>query len=94
MNKPLSEGRLSKWRAQRTVNAPSETVPVQLRPSPPKDVDGSSNGRAFDCDSKGCEFDSRPSRSLKAFIYKVVRGFLVSVPHSDEMHKQAVQRAN
>ena len=54
-------GRLSKWRAQRTVNAPSETVVVRLHLSPPKDVDGSSIGRAFDCDSKGREFDSHPS---------------------------------
>ena len=44
-----------------TVNHPSETVMVQLRPSPPKDVDGSSNGRASDCGSDGCEFDSHPS---------------------------------
>ena len=34
---------------------------VRLHPSPPKDVDGSSIGRAFDCDSKGREFDSHPS---------------------------------
>ncbi len=54
-------GRLSKWRAQVTVNHPSETVQVQLLLSPPKDVDGSSIGRAFDCDSKGREFDSHPS---------------------------------
>ena len=36
------------------------TVAVRLGPSPP-DVDGSSIGRAFDCDSKGREFDSHPS---------------------------------
>ena len=33
---------------------------VRLHPSPP-DVDGSSIGRALDCDSDGCEFDSHPS---------------------------------
>ena len=43
-----------------TVNHPSETVMVQLHLSPP-DVDGSSIGRASDCDSGGCEFDSHPS---------------------------------
>ena len=37
---------------------------VQLRPSPP-DVDGSSIGRASDCDSGGCEFDSRPSTQVE-----------------------------
>ena len=36
------------------------TVAVRLGPSPP-DVDGSSIGRALDCDSDGCEFDSHPS---------------------------------
>ena len=30
-------------------------------PSCPTNVDSSSNGRAFDCDSKGCEFDSHLS---------------------------------
>ena len=53
-------GRLSTWRAQLTVNQPSETVKVRLLLSPP-DVDGSSIGRASDCDSDGCEFDSHPS---------------------------------
>ena len=43
-----------------TVNHPSETVQVQLLLSPPN-VDGSSNGRASDCGSDGCEFDSHPS---------------------------------
>ena len=60
-------GRLSKWRAQVTVNHPSETVMVQLHLSPP-DVDGSSNGRASDCDSDGCEFDSHPSTQKNANI--------------------------
>ena len=58
-------GRLSKWRAQLTVNQPSETVMVRLHLSPPKDVDGSSIGRAPDCDSGGCEFDSHPSTQKK-----------------------------
>ena len=30
------------------------------------DVDGSSIGRASDCDSDGCEFDSHPSTQKKA----------------------------
>ena len=47
-----------------TVNHPSETVMVQLHLSPP-DVDGSSNGRASDCGSDGCEFDSHPSTQIK-----------------------------
>ena len=58
-------GRLSTWRAQLTVNQPSETVKVRLLLSPPKDVDGSSNGRASDCGSDGCEFDSHPSTQIK-----------------------------
>ena len=55
------EGRLSTWRAQLTVNQPSETVKVRLLLSPPNNVDGSSNGRASDCGSDGYEFDSHPS---------------------------------
>jgi hypothetical protein len=61
-------GRLSTWRAQLTVNQPSETVKVRLLLSPP-DVDGSSIGRAFDCDSKGREFDSHPSTQMKKGKY-------------------------
>ena len=57
-------GRLSKWRAQVTVNHPSETVMVQLHLSPP-DVDGSSIGRASGCDSEGRGFDSPPSTQKK-----------------------------
>ena len=30
-------------------------------PTSPTNVDGSSNGRASDCGSDGCEFDSHPS---------------------------------
>ena len=37
---------------------------VRLHLSPP-DVDGSSIGRASDCDSDGCEFDSHPSTQIK-----------------------------
>ena len=41
---------------------------VRLHPSPPNNVDGSSNGRASDCGSDGCEFDSHPSTQKNANI--------------------------
>ena len=34
-------------------------------PTSPTNVDGSSNGRASDCGSDGCEFDSHPSTQIK-----------------------------
>ena len=71
-------GRLSKWRAQLTVNQPSETVVVRLHPSPPKDVDGSSIGRASDYDSDGCEFKSHPS-TQNNYENKIKKTILVEI---------------
>ena len=48
----------------------------------PPDVDGSSNGRASDCGSDGCEFDSHPSTQKKQ---KSLNKHLTSWPSYDNM---------
>ena len=63
---------------------------VRLHPSPP-DVDGSSIGRALDCDSDGCEFDSHPStqkeKKLKMITVWIWKNLIwISLAHAIVTH--------
>ena len=60
---------------------------VRLLLSPPNNVDGSSNGRASDCGSDGCEFDSHPSTQMKKVIMRGKKWELLSPKERKEVRR-------
>ena len=56
-------------------------------PTSPTNVDGSSIGRASDCGSDGCEFDSHPSTQMKKVIMRGKKWELLSPKERKEVRR-------